>query len=803
MSEYSFLFLLLLTTATDSIAADGLRGDKLDQQFQALLTAKCVICHDDRGTGAGSGVDNLLKLDELSDGYVDADAPEDSYLLDVMVGESATMPKERMKDFKWSGALTAEEQQLVTEWTLRGGPSEEYLAASAGTERPQITHDMIDRAILADLSTLSGTDLRMARFLTISNLYNNSTVSDSDLDVYRAAIVKTLNSLSYNTDVLGLDTSSAYNKLVAVDEQRTIFRFDLRHIDWTDGTWERVARHYPFAIEQRSGARSITTMTSSSLPHMRADWFVFATLQPPLYHDLARIPNSLEALDESLGIDRARAARERRLVRAGMELSKVSVNNRLLERIPMTTRAGAYHISYDFASNNGKQNFFNNPLGPEGTFDTEFSFEHDGGEVVFNLPNGFQGYALVEADGSRLDTAPQAIVQDGTMPGSTIINGISCLSCHFQGVKPEAGSPRLDLLDEVLENVMDDRRRFSTDDRELIAELYPPAGKFKSLLELDRKRFLAALKAAGIEQKGSVEPARAIFDRFVADIDLETMAAEFGRTPEELEQAMDRDSDTRQILRRIKRGSMKRQLYTGEYSNIVPLLGDGDVRRFEKLPSPYFGEAVSSAEGEASSEPTAARALATTFGSTYGQRISAGQTGIDLLDAEHRTGKLQVTIQTADEKRSFHEGEVIATRVRATQDCFLTIVSVDASGDVTLLLPNQSHPEFRLKRGRTVTIPTKEMGFEFFATAPHGHTLLKAIATTRPLRLKGITPAKIRSTALLSLGNTKGIGVRRSVPSTSVSATSQTQVQFTEQTLDRTFSPNEWATSTFTLATRK
>ena len=78
----------------------------------------------------------------------------------------------------------------------------------------------------------------------------------------------------------------------------------------------------------------------------------------------------------------------------GTNNSGVSNNNRVIER--HTSRYGAYWKSYDFAGSVGTQNIFTHPL----------SFTHDGGEVVFNLPNGLQAYYVTNASGFRLDACP-------------------------------------------------------------------------------------------------------------------------------------------------------------------------------------------------------------------------------------------------------------------------------------------------------------------------------------------------------------------------------------------------------------
>ena len=62
----------------------------------------------------------------------------------------------------------------------------------------------------------------------------------------------------------------------------------------------------------------------------------------------------------------------------------------------------------------GTGNLFRFPLGPafaDNPFPNQ-AFEHAGGEIIFNLPNGLQGYLLVDAKGDRIDAGPIDIVGD-------------------------------------------------------------------------------------------------------------------------------------------------------------------------------------------------------------------------------------------------------------------------------------------------------------------------------------------------------------------------------------------------------
>src|SRR5262249_58591148 len=117
--------------------------------------------------------------------------------------------------------------------------------------------------------------------------------------------------------------------------------------------------------------------------------------------------------------------RQERVARAGFNGSGVSRNNRMIER--HESAYGAYWKSYDFAGNAGRKNLFAHPLGPNSD---DNSFQHDGGELIFNLPTRLPAYLLIDAKGNRIDKGPAEIVSDPKQGDRRVVNGISCMSGH-------------------------------------------------------------------------------------------------------------------------------------------------------------------------------------------------------------------------------------------------------------------------------------------------------------------------------------------------------------------------------------
>ena len=276
------------------------------------------------------------------------------------------------------------------------------------------------------VNSLSPFDRTFARYFTLTHLYNAGETTEALL-AYRRALSKLVNSLSWGRKI---------SNPRPIDSEETIFYIDLRDYEWEIGTnrWTLIEAEYPYGIEfnaptQTALREKLTNLREAmdcEVPFVHVDWFLANASLPPLYHDILGLPETDRELETRLEVnvvENLRNAAGRRVWRAGFNDSGVSNHNRVVER--HESRYGAYWKSYDFAGSVGTQHIFTHPL----------SFTHDGGEIIFNLPNGLQAYYLADAGGNRLNEAPISIVRNPAASDPTVRNGLSCIGCHTEGMK--------------------------------------------------------------------------------------------------------------------------------------------------------------------------------------------------------------------------------------------------------------------------------------------------------------------------------------------------------------------------------
>ncbi len=514
----------------------------LASQVHDILRRNCYACHGEGGTAEG-GFNFVLRRDKLIENeHVVAGNPDESRLLERI--KDGEMPPEGE-----GSRPTEEEIALIQQWIEAGAPD-----FSAPIERSFVTNEEIFRLLRGDVEAANGRDRRFLRYFSLVHLHN-AGISDDELTTYRLALAKLINSLSKNREIVAL---------APVDPQGNLLRLDLRDVKWTSDIWKKLTDATPYGIVfDFADARQVYEATGSQTPLLRGDWVVAAASRPPLYHEVLQIPATFPALLKDLNVEVQRNIAEDRVVRAGFNNSGVSQNNRLIERHDF--RDGALWVSYDFAENVGRRNLFQHPLGP-GT--EERHFLHDGGEIIFNLPNGLQAYMLVDGQGNRIDKGPTNIVSDKRRPDRQVQNGISCMSCHYGGIILKN--------DEVRAHVLANRAGFQADHEDILA-LYKPNEKIAELQKRDANRFLEALNKLGIERVTETnEPIVNMAIRFESNLDLKLAAAELGLRPEEFQSKLQAHPKLARVLGVVNAGgALKRDVFVKVFREAIETFGMG------------------------------------------------------------------------------------------------------------------------------------------------------------------------------------------------------------------------------------
>ncbi|QDU40819.1 Planctomycete cytochrome C [Maioricimonas rarisocia] len=394
--------------------------------------------------------------------------------------DDGSMPPEKVLP----EGLPDEEVAIIRQWIEAGAPQWE-----TGREIVFIPEaDILQKISLHLFTEVRDPEAqRFQRYFSIAHLHNNESVSDLDLRLYRAALAKAINSMSRRPGIVVPE---------AIDEQETIFNVDLRALGWEDiDLWDDVVKEYPYGLKpQDPDARKHYDQIASiygevffdGIPYLRADWFIVKATRPPLYHKLTDIPDTLKELQDRLGVNASSNFAIGTSLRAGVFESGVSAQNRLVEYHP--SNIGAFWLSYDFKKDSGRSNLARFPLGPkfEGNQFSQFAFEHDGGEIIFELPNGLHGYMLIDNEGNRIDAGPVEIVFDATNTSGSplIVNGISCMNCHKYGT--------IDLADDIREG----HALFNNDARNKVLQLYPQRSEMDRIVEEVRSDYLSSLRRA-------------------------------------------------------------------------------------------------------------------------------------------------------------------------------------------------------------------------------------------------------------------------------------------------------------------
>jgi len=450
-----------------------------------MLRKHCLRCHS--GPGSEGGNFDILNINELRQhNLIDDQSQDESILLTRVVG--GEMPPASIRARQ---PVSESEIAALQEWIRRGTP-----AFASEDDRQKVPLVNVLDAVVEDLRGVPGDDRRFLRYFTLHHLHNNPAILAGDLPLYRAALSKALNSLSWHPRI-AVPRSVPINGLSReTNTGGLLYAIDIRHYQWTGQTWNSIERHYPYGVSYAASDRedlrhrqeAIEHLSSVSIPMVRADWFVATATRGNLYYEILDLPQTEAELLQQLGVDflsSVAAPHAESIARAGFARSGVSAQNRLVERL--VGRTGVYWRSFDFGPDAGRGKLTRFPLGPptgDPHFD-RFAFEHDGGEIIFALPNKLHAYLLIDGKGARIDVGPIHVVADALKTSGTpaIQNAVSCFACHKHGV--------IDVVDTLREGSV-----LEGDALRQLEKLHPPRAVINNLVQRDRKDYMNALHLA-------------------------------------------------------------------------------------------------------------------------------------------------------------------------------------------------------------------------------------------------------------------------------------------------------------------
>ncbi|HBI45205.1 MAG TPA: hypothetical protein DDY78_20470 [Planctomycetales bacterium] len=545
--------------------------ENLAASVKELLRGNCFDCHGGSRTNAGVKIldrELLVNKKKLVPGK-----PDESMLFQLVTAtDDSVMPPAGRPRLKPDAA------ELIRRWIAGGAPAFPADVAAAGepNKDPAFKNfagvDYVLKKILENVRTLSAEDRRFVRYFSINHILTTGATA-AELDLQRDALAKAINHLSWQNHVV---------RLKAIDPPaNTVYALDLRHVGWQLQPFQQwkggkgVSRadvnifdlallEYPYSVAY-ADSDTFDHLTEEFLypagqvrpiPYVRADWFVSTVTLPPLYEDFLQLPFQLSELEDLLGVAAQDDVNDHVAIRAGMAVSGVSRNNRVVQRHP--EKYGAFWQSFDFKTSKGRENMFKDPIDLHPT----------GGEVVFNLPNGLQGYYVTNARGDRLEAAPTEIVTDKFAEDKTVRNGLSCMRCHDVGTKTYADTMRPALLQ------LPGTPGF---DKRLALALYPEQAKQDDLLKEDGDRFLAAMQQALGKPQGQ-EPLIPVTKRFLDDpIPLAGASGELGlNDPSGLASVFKMPQFSSLGLMPLSaKGVVRRDAWEDYYDQIVRALGLG------------------------------------------------------------------------------------------------------------------------------------------------------------------------------------------------------------------------------------
>jgi len=448
-------------------------------------------------------------------------------------------------------------------------------------------YDDLYQEISIDLARLDADDALTTRYISLTNRFQAGVcATGTALDRDRDALAKLVNALSTETTV---------EPPIPIDRDETIFRINLEDYGWDAASvdnvggagvdvvdangnivnfvdkWEAIVANNVYAVPfVGDDADSAVQDSGTLVPVMFADSLLDVASIGNLYYalidvDVTQTLDNFIAVD--LDIDVAANLADEDQVRAGTTKSRISRQDRVIQRDEINVRQGVLWQSFDFLDD---QN--------ESIFEDPFGFAEGGTEAIFTLPNGMFGYII--ADENSVIVEDSDILLDSSQNNFRAVTSISCSNCHQTGLIPVVDEVRDVALDLAISSGL------NRDEVEQLEAIYPDANEFARIVADDSAGFYqAALNRADLPIQG-VDPVSFVFLRFDQDLSLADAAGDLAVTPDFMERFL---NELDPVLGVLDSGSeIDRDDFTAVYVNSLCILSAVN----ENTPDPVVCDAA-------------------------------------------------------------------------------------------------------------------------------------------------------------------------------------------------------------------
>jgi mono/diheme cytochrome c family protein len=387
--------------------------------------------------------------------------------------------------------------------------------------------DDLYAAVANDLQRLDADDALTTRYITLTNRFTAGVCSDTTLDRDRQALSKMLNALSIETTVV---------EPLPINGDKTIFSINLEDYGWDqpvtvvndDGSttdfadrWEAILANNPYAVPfVGDDADDAVADSGTTIPVMLADSLLDTATIGNLYYALIDVDvqqNFDDFVLNDLQIDVLANLEDEDQVRAGTTKSRISRQDRVVQRDEIKIRQGVLWQSFDIEDD---QN--------ESIFENPFNFAEGCTESIFTHPNGMLGFIISDAAGNIVEDSD--ILLDTNQNNFRAVTSISCSNCHARGLLPVVDEVREIALANALTSGL------NNDEVEQLRSVYPEPEEFLRIVEGDSDQFFrSALTRAGVDLDGG-DAVSSVFFRFDQDMRLADAAGDLGLTPDSLDE---------------------------------------------------------------------------------------------------------------------------------------------------------------------------------------------------------------------------------------------------------------------------